>query len=76
MATHSSILAWESPGQRSLAGYGPGGLVSGRWHRQQEQRRPEGALSPLGHPGEVPMACAAEGVVHGLALGGGGAAFL
>ena len=49
MATHSSILAWESHGQRSLAGYGPGGLVLGRWHRQQEQRCREGALSPLGH---------------------------
>ena len=23
MATHSSILAWRIPGQRSLAGYGP-----------------------------------------------------
>ena len=26
MPTHSSILAWESHGQRSLAGYGPEGL--------------------------------------------------
>ena len=26
MATHSSILAGESHGQRSLAGYGPWGL--------------------------------------------------
>ena len=25
MATHSSILAWEIPGQRSLAGYSPWG---------------------------------------------------
>ena len=25
MATHSSILAWESHGQRTLAGYGPWG---------------------------------------------------
>ena len=25
MATHSSILAWETPGQRSLAGYSPWG---------------------------------------------------
>ena len=25
MATHSSILAWESHGQRSLAGYSPWG---------------------------------------------------
>ena len=25
MATHSSILAWEIHGQRSLVGYGPGG---------------------------------------------------
>ena len=25
MATHSSILAWKSHGQRSLAGYGPWG---------------------------------------------------
>ena len=25
MATHSSILAWESHGQRSLVGYSPGG---------------------------------------------------
>ena len=25
MATHSSILAWESHGQRSLAGYSPQG---------------------------------------------------
>ena len=25
MPTHSSILAWESHGQRSLAGYSPGG---------------------------------------------------
>ena len=25
MATHSSILAWESHGQRSLAGYSPRG---------------------------------------------------
>ena len=26
MATHSSILAWQSYGQRSLAGYSPWGL--------------------------------------------------
>ena len=26
MATHSSILAWESHGERSLVGYGPQGL--------------------------------------------------
>ena len=26
MATHSSILAWESHGWRSLEGYGPKGL--------------------------------------------------
>ena len=26
MTTYSSILAWWSPGQRSLAGYGPWGL--------------------------------------------------
>ena len=26
VAPHSSILAWESHGQRSLAGYGPEGL--------------------------------------------------
>ena len=25
MATHFRILAWKSPGQRSLAGYGPRG---------------------------------------------------
>ena len=25
VATHSSILAWENPGQRSLAGHRPGG---------------------------------------------------
>ena len=25
MATHSSILAWEIPGQRSLVGYSPWG---------------------------------------------------
>ena len=25
MATHSSILAWKSPGQRSLVGYSPQG---------------------------------------------------
>ena len=25
MATHSSILAWEIPGQRSLGGYSPWG---------------------------------------------------
>ena len=25
MATHSSILAWKSPGQRRLAGYSPRG---------------------------------------------------
>ena len=25
MPTHSSILAWETHGQRSLAGYSPGG---------------------------------------------------
>ena len=48
-AIHSSVLAWESHGQRSLAGYGPGGLVLGRWRQQQEQRCLEGALSPLGH---------------------------
>ena len=28
MATYSSILAWESHGQRSLAGYSPWGLKS------------------------------------------------
>ena len=27
MATHSSILAWRSHGQRSLAGYSPQGLT-------------------------------------------------
>ena len=26
MATHSSILAWRTPGQRSLVGYSPWGL--------------------------------------------------
>ena len=26
MATHSSILAWKTPGQRSLVGYSPGGF--------------------------------------------------
>ena len=26
MATHSSILAWEIPGQRNLVGYSPWGL--------------------------------------------------
>jgi len=28
MATHSSILAWESPGQRNLVGYSPWGCKS------------------------------------------------
>ena len=32
MATHSSILAWESHGQRSLVGYSPWG------HKSQTQR--------------------------------------
>ena len=27
MATHSGILAWRIPGQRSLAGYSPWGLT-------------------------------------------------
>ena len=29
MATHSSILAWDIPGQRSLAGYSPRGHRGG-----------------------------------------------
>ena len=35
MATHSSILAWEIPGQRSLVGYSPWGHKS--WTRLSDQ---------------------------------------
>ena len=35
MATHSSILTWEIPGQRSLVGYSPWGHKS--WTRLSDQ---------------------------------------
>ena len=41
MATHSSILAWRSHGQRSLVGYSPGGckeldMMDMSWSKLQE----------------------------------------
>jgi len=37
MATHSSILAWKSRGQRSLMGYSPWGLKELDVTRQQQR---------------------------------------
>ena len=41
MATHCSILAWETCGQRSLAGYSPWGHRVGRydWVTKQQQQQ-------------------------------------
>ena len=41
MATHSSILAWESHGQRSLAGYSPYG------HKESDMTERRSAHIPL-----------------------------
>ena len=39
MATHSSILAWEIPGQRSLAGYSPWGCRVGHNLATKQQQQ-------------------------------------
>ena len=39
MATPSSILAWKSPGQRSLAGYSPWGRKESDTTEQQNNKR-------------------------------------
>ena len=41
MATHSSILAWEIHGQKSLVGYSPWGLRRVRYNLATKQQQQE-----------------------------------
>ena len=45
MTTHSSILAWEIPGERSLAGYSPWGRKRVGYNLETKQQRKARAVN-------------------------------
>ena len=45
MTTHSSILAWEIPGERSLAGYSPWGRKRVGYNLETKQQRKAWAVN-------------------------------